>query len=126
MAQEKYYKVLSNLNKTRTFSLIMGKNKDEKNIVRNVTLTGSFPRPNPKLMTPGVSYINDKEKTGLEKEEGFNKGVEERIFKLEDILFDSLPEIKQKEYNQKHYINIKSKKQKSDSEAAQKAAQREK
>jgi hypothetical protein len=81
------------------------KRKNAKN--KYIEIKGSFPRPNPALMKAGVSYLNQAEKTALEREKSFNALVEDGKFIVHEIKFKDLPEELQKSYDLARFQKLK-------------------
>ena len=107
--ENKYFTVRSTHTKGMTFSMNMETDKRKKAIVEPIEIKGSFPHPNPKMMTPGKSYFNEAQKEALEREEVWNLYVKEGKFAVTEIQFKDLPEELQKLYDIKLYQKLKAK-----------------
>jgi hypothetical protein len=110
MAEEKYFTVRSTHTKSITYNVTLETDKRKKVTYTDnvsVTINGSFPRPNPALMKPGVSYLSEAEKSMLEKEPSFVQFVEDAKFVLHEIPFKDLPPELQKQYDVELYNKLK-------------------
>ena len=110
MAEETYYTVRSTHHKSTTFTVNMKSDKRKKPENRQIKIEGSFPRPNPSHMKPGVSYLSGAEKAALELEPSYQELEQNGKLVLHEIPFKDLPEELQIQYDPELYKQIKAEK----------------
>ena len=97
MTEKKYYRVTSRHTSEIAFNVDVKNGKETENCY--ISISGSFPRPNPSNMKPGINYLNQAEKDALNKEPSFNEFEENGLFSVQAINFRDMPDDKQKEYD---------------------------
>lgn len=106
--KHKYFEVTSKSDKTTTFKPA-GLETDGEDFF-GITIPGMFPKANPKMLKPEITYISLIEKEALFKDASFKSMCDAGIYKFKGILFKDMPKDFQRKYDLKLYNQQDSKK----------------
>lgn len=99
--KHKHLEVTSKSDRTITFT--PAGLKTDKEYFLGITIPGMFPKANPEMLKPEITYISLIEKEALLEDASFKAMCNDGIYKFKGILFKDMPKDYQRKYNLKLY-----------------------